>query len=232
MSIFQKAWDYLVAIAKNLQLHEESKVTMTVLQLITQQNTPVGPLPGTGGQCFANTAAQNKQIADLVMQTRYPAMLIAWMFNESRLSVEAINPNHQLDVTGASVGEDFLHWDIGIAQFDGATLVGYFPGKTPAALEAMAYDPTWAIPFMAAVVVANIAWAKSWDDAYKVKNPNKTPLYGTNYLILAFEAYNSGRTGALQRAVNATAGNFDYGNGIYSRWVQFAALLGEPTQDV
>jgi hypothetical protein len=235
MSIFQKAWDFIVAIAKNIQLTEESKVTMTPLQLITQQNTPVGPLPVTGGQCFKNTAAQNMQIAGLVMQSPSgvnPSLLLAWMFNESRLSVMALNPNHQLDVQGASVSEDFLHWDIGIAQFDGATLTGSFPAiKLPATLEAMAYDPAWAIPYMAAVVASNIAWAKSWDSIYKAANPTKTPLYGPNYLILAFEAYNSGRTGATDRAVNATVGNFNYGNGIYSRWVQFAALLGEPTQN-
>jgi hypothetical protein len=150
-------------------------------------------------------------------------LVAAGIRGESDFDPAAVDPNNQDAKPGETPDQAILHTDIGIGQFDGATLVAKpeFKGCTLCQIEAKAYDMNWAIPAYCAFVEGLIAATKSEVALYPdllVNTPNH------DYMVLALQAYNSGVHGAAEMA--RAKGSFSYGLAWLQRSGQYAAILG------
>jgi len=178
---------------------------LSVLDLLKQERGSFGPSPRTGGVAHRLTDADAATVAELIEQYALapldPAMMCAWFRGESYFDPGAINPNNQDAKPGETPEEAFLHTDLGIGQFDGKELLGMLPGLSWQDAESKAFDPFWAIPQFARMATGLLTWAEDVDNHLRVAGV--TPPYGIAQ-VLAFEAYNAGRTGALVRVLNAS----------------------------
>jgi len=190
---------------------------LSVLDLIKQERGSFGPSPRTGGVAKRVSDADAAVIASLIEQYAVspldPAMICAWFRGESYFDPNCINPNNQNAVAGEDELAAFKHTDIGIGQFDGKELLDMLPTIPWQVAKAKALDPTWAIPQFARMASGLLAWAQKEDSFMRSRGvaPVCTPE------VLAFQAYNAGRTGALARVLNASleaAVTFAIDNGI------------------
>lgn len=228
MSIFAwiaTAWhwfaaQFLIADAK----HEADPA----FAIIRAQNYAIGPMPVTGGiihrlsdrDLLFNLSlieeSAKKQGLDL-------ALVLAWVCGESRFDHLAINPNLQSKKPGETEEEAFRHADIGIGQFDGATLLGMpeFKDRPFREVQKTAFDPAWAIPYFCKYVADLFAWAKRSIDIEPFLASGDP---ARNTPRLAIQAYNAGRSGALQLA--RLRGPMKYADSILARRDTFAKALG------
>jgi hypothetical protein len=206
----------------------------TMTNIIVSQARSYGPSLTTGGHLSAVTQEQAQQIAGLILKwvavyKLDPALVVAGLSGESRCDPNAMNPNYQDAQPGEDANAAFHHCDIGIAQFDGATLVqatGIFAdlaGLSYAEIKAKALDPDWAIEHFCAFVAKLFA-----DTEKEVANDPAllTEVPAGDIRILATEAYNAGPTGAAHIAhTNGTAGNWSYGSGWINRYTTYAMVM-------
>lgn len=201
-----------------------------LVDLIASNNTPMGPLGRTGGVIHQNPPAMNATIAALLRSEvpKWPmltiALVVAWLVEESRCDPLAWNPNNQVAKPGETAAAAFLHADVGLAQFDGATLalMPEFRGMAWQDILAKANDPTWAVPAFCAYANSLIADAIARceaDDTLLDGIPARDPR------ALGVEGYNVGRTGAWLLARKKT-GSWKYATDILGRADTFAKTLG------
>ena len=205
-SFFVEVWEWLVAawayITKNpLPAPDPSVPLETVCyNIIMSESISIPPMPGTGGVIHpvlpadatyiaTNVVARNVTINNIVLK-------LAWIKNESRFDHLAFNPNDQLNVAGQTADQELQHADIGLAQFDMATLKGDYAGQfanmTDAEIETTAFELDWAYTSFEEYTNALLGWALTAFDAATITiNGNDYPFQ----TMCALEAYNKGREG-------------------------------------
>jgi hypothetical protein len=201
----------------------------TLETLIVQESVNEGPFKGSGGTIHKVTAAQAAVIAPLMRQAAKDygldvRMLAAQMRQESRFDPLATDPNNENHYpAGETPLEIFKHTDIGIAQFSGAGLAARpeFQGLSVDQMVEKGQDPNWAVPAMAQFVANNLKWASEQDAKFKAAG---TKVLYPSATVLGFQAYNSGQTGALERATDATKGDFGYGMSVYNFYLDYVKL--------
>jgi len=203
----------------------------TLVSIIMSVTRDFGPSLKTGGQIRKVNAAQAETIAQLILAEAKTsgidaAMLAAGIAGESCFDPTAVNPNNQDAKKGESAHEAFLHKDIGLCQFDAATIIARpeMHGLTDEQVEAKALEPQWAVPAFAQFVhtlLADTEKEVAADATILTHVPNKDPR------VLATLAYNHGLHGALNIA--RENGDFAYGVSWMARYTQYAALLKGPT---
>lgn len=167
---------------------------------------------------YVNSVAYQNKAGELSI-----ALLLAWLSGESRCDPRAYNPNKQLAKPNETEEEAFSHADIGIAQFDGAGLRARpeFAHESVEAIKQIAFTIDWAIPAFALYVEELLAWAKV--QIIKPTWPTLTYDYAADYLLLAAQAYNVGRDGALALDSNS---NWRYAIALLDRYARFRRILG------
>lgn len=194
----------------------------TLTSIILSETRAFGPSPRTGGVIHQINDGTAKQIAELIVKhaPEYglaPSLIAAGLCGESRFDPTALNPNWQ-DRTKPQETEfeEFMHTDIGLCQFDGATLFDdpEFKGATLAQVRAKAYDPNWSVPAFCAFVAKLVTDTKAEVAAEQTLLDN---VPNHDIMVLTTEAYNAGLHGAAHHA--HAKGDFSYGQ----RWVANAA---------
>jgi hypothetical protein len=234
-------WVESALSAINLSLEDPPKPGLdkleTLTNIILSQAAEFGPSPRTGGILHKVDVETAKVVAAGVIEAASSyglseAFLLAGLSGESRCDPLAINPNNQDAVAGESPAAAFRHMDIGIAQFDGATLLqrsGIFLELKlldQDQIKAKALDPTWAIGKFGAFVKQLVVETKLETEA----DPSllqHVPDGDIN--ILTTEAYNAGAHGAALIAKHAgLAGDWSYGQNWVKRAKEYQALLDQP----
>lgn len=210
----------------------------SIVELIMSRTCNYGPSPRTGGVIHKIDQATAEAVADeiLAAHAQYPtvpvALIVAGLDQEGRFDPNASNPNWQDKVNNPETElEAFEHEDVGIAQIDGSTLIGYpeLHGKSIAEMRAWAFDIKNAIPKFVSIYADNIKHANdfftsplsSYKQQAKIYVPNGNPL------VLAIEAYNAGWTGAanLVKQAKGDEQSWKYGLGIYQVYQHYESVL-------
>jgi hypothetical protein len=221
-----------IAMASAVSAKPTIDVQATLKSYILSRTKAFGPSPTTGGIIHTIDAATADKLASLIVLygAKYdlePAFIAAGIAGESLYDPLAVNPNYQDAKSKNETAEDqFLHTDIGLCQFDGATLVaadGIFAdlaGCTYAQIKAKAYDCDWAVDHFCAFVSKLLADTN--EEVYlnpKLLDNIKANTVRDRTRTLAVEAYNSGETGAEALAKSGT--DLSYGE----RWMQTYATI-------
>lgn len=199
----------------------------SVKAIILSETREFGPSPHTGGHLHKLTDAKAQKVAELIVSSgpQYklePAFVAAGLCGESRFDPDAINPNWQDATKGEVAHAAFLHTDLGLAQFDAATLASEpeFKGLSDEAIRAKAMDPEWAVPAFCKFVRALLDATQkevAADPSLLVNVPDH------DVRILATTAYNAGLHGAAHLA--HTHGDFSYGVRWMSNYNKYSTLL-------
>jgi hypothetical protein len=197
-------------------------------QYVESQQITAGPFPGTGGTLVANTPAQSAAVASaaIALAAKYGiklSMLISYVMQESKGSVLAIDPNDSDAVPGETPSQAFAHTDIGIAQLDGATLLGMpeFANSTIAEIEAKAYDPAWSLDQMCQIIASNTS---QMTNAFAVDASLAKAVPGGDIRIAIANCYNSGYTGTIN-TLRSGAPQLGYGEEVVTRADSLVSLL-------
>lgn len=212
---------------KEIEVNNAPDIVATLTSIILSETREFGPSPKTGGHLHQIDAATAKHVATLIathapQHGLEPAFVAAGLCGESRFDPNAINPNWQDAKPGENATDAFLHTDLGIGQFDGATIYNYpeMKGLSIAAIQAKACDPEWAIPAFCTFVkklLDNTAIEVSADPSLLANTANRDER------ILATEAYNAGLHGAAHIAHQR--GDMSYGERWVQRYLSYDALL-------
>lgn len=227
MSIFgwlATAWHWLAA---QFATANAASTPDPVYAIMRAQNYAIGPMPTTGGIIHLVDETTLMHEAALIEQGVQNAqrltisLALAWITGESRFDCQAINPNNQLAEPNESPLDAFKHADLGIGQFDGATLLAMpeFAGKSIEEIKAKAFDPNWAIPYFCTYADDLLGWANdtmSGDAAISAACKGDSRLLG-------IEAYNAGRTGAVRLA--RMGAPLTYAQSILARAASFEKVL-------
>jgi hypothetical protein len=194
--------------------------------LIIKSNYPMPAIPppfGTGGHIAKITPEVAAQMAHLILSEaarvkRDPIVIAAWIAGESRFDPRAENPNLKHSFPGETPQGLFEHTDIGIGQISGRWLYGMdgMAGLTWHEQYEKALDPEWSVPHVVTKMDKLLTWA--------VEIAPKYPAFAKNPELLAYQAYNSGQTGALNKL--AAGMPFDYATKVAARIAKFRVALG------
>lgn len=225
---------WLQSVVSAVSPHPSPKVTVnssitTLKSIILSETRTFGPSPRTGGTIHTVNALTAETVANLIINKSKefdldPALIAAGICGESLFDPTAINPNHQDAKPGETAHEAFLHTDLGLCQFDAATLIGSpeFAGKNDAAIKTQAMDPNWSVPAFCKFVEKLIHDAKS-EVGLEPSLLDNVPDH--NFLIFALEAYNAGEHGAMHIA--HAKGSFSYGQHWVDKYKAYAKILGK-----
>jgi hypothetical protein len=206
-----------------------------LVAIILSETADLGPFPTTHGVIHKITPDMASEIAALIRQNVTPrvdvALAQAWIRTESIDDPAAIDPNANKAKPNEPEEEAFAHTDIGLGQFDGATLEGMpeFAGKSPSQITAIVEDPHWAVPAFFRYADSLLVRAA----AHCAQEPSLLQGCGGDSRRLGIEAYNkgfgeSGRGGALAiaRRGQYNPDDWKYANLVLRRREQYAAKLG------
>ncbi len=230
---------FLVSLLRTLLVWLDRQITSLqpaadpLAALILRENVPFGPSPVTGGHAGAITAATAATLASFMRcsATKYGvdvAAVASIARGEGDNDPNAIDPNNQDAKPGETPTQALEHEDVGIEQEDVRTAEGdpQFAGKTPQQIVPILADPAYGIDFIAKTHAANLAWARG---EFKSAAMLPTSVPNGDVRILAYQAYNSGQSGALAIAIkNGRAGNWAYGLSMAPREDRYRAALNEP----
>jgi hypothetical protein len=228
-----QAWEWLVAALAYLNkpplpLPDPNVApAATAYAIIMSESISIPPMPVTGGVIHPVLSDDATYLATQIVAnnktTNRICLKLAWIKNESRFDHLAFNPNNQLNTPGETTDQKLQHADIGLAQFDMATLksdyAGQFAGMTDEEIEAQAFDLEWAYHSFEAYTNALLDWAQSFPPTSVTIGTTVYPLQ----TLCALEAYNKGRGGVTALVVTITGAtttalesDFKYAIGILS----------------
>lgn len=203
----------------------------TLVDIMLNWSRDFGPSLVTGGYLRKIDKTTAQVVSNVIYATALATgmeveMLAAGIAGESRFDPHAFNPNNQDAIPGESLYAAFLHADIGLCQFDGATLARdpEFSGKSVSYIIEKAFDPSWSVPKFAQHVNQLLI------DASKEVASDPTLLdhvKDRDIRILAVEGYNKGEHGARlaeqHKAYDPKA--MSYGEAWMQRYHDYKALL-------
>lgn len=172
---------------------------MTLAEFIYKTNNTFVPNPSwvkeSGSLIHKISRTQAIRVANeiLIVSKAFPLatveILNAWAEGESMYDQYAINPNNQEE---AKKPDQFSRTDYGFAQVDGLYMASHpgMQGLSQSEMVALAYNLQWAAHDLGNTATELLTWAHSLSD-------EQCGSYASNKNIVGFNAYNSGREGAL-----------------------------------
>jgi hypothetical protein len=240
--------------------HPPLPKTGSLQSIILAEARNYGPSPTTGGHLTKCSLADSLTISSGILKwaPQYgldPAWVAAGMAGESCFCITAENPNNQDAKPNETPLQAFMHWDGGLGQFDGNTVIsslGIFADLAPIwgpggksswsndlgaiyETKAKIFDPEWSVQHFC-------AFLKSLKDATNeevyLSQQNGDDIlkgvYNQDIDILTAEAYNAGFTGARlisqKTAPGAStamppSGSWSYGINWKNRYTAYKAIL-------